>query len=603
MPPVGIGFIGRFMSTSQRSTLSAGPADGRAASPGGWLPVDARRVFSLLWLASLVLPLALLIAAGAWAWRTIEEEAGHRVSRTVDMLHEHALRSLETQEAVLEAIDQRLRGLSWDEIARSVEIHEFLAALERRSLPSGGIVLVSPDRRIVAGSRRFPVAPIDASDRDYTNAFAHEATGTFLGEPVLARPSANRVFPVSRPRTLDGESSGWIVTSFRPDYFEEFYRSVAEDEEDVISLIRADGAVLASTFGGEQRDGRLADGGALARLVQSSPVSGILSARSAVDGVERLIAYRAVSGYPLYSVYGLNRNVIRDAWLREVRIYALICAAAVLLLLLLTWRVQTSVLRERLALAEAGLEAKRRAEAESRLLHAQKIDALGQIVGGVAHDFNNIVQAMKGGASRVARRAEDPDEVRRVAAMIEASADRGARLIARMLAFARREQTKTEWFDPRETLTEISELLSETIGSGYRVTLTLPDAMSPAKADRSEFETAVVNLVLNARDAMPQGGTIAVSATTEVDGGVSDHGSGDGDARFLSLTVADTGTGMDPETLGRAGEPFFTTKAADKGTGLGLATVRAFVEQAGGSMTIDSAVGRGTRITLRLPTA
>jgi two-component system, NtrC family, sensor kinase len=572
-----------------------------SAAPGSSLLAESTRGFRLLWAASILIPLVILLVASLWSARTVEIEARARVSRTVDMLHEHALRSLETQEAILEAIDQRLDGLSWEEIPESREIHNFLAALDRRSLPSGGIVLVSPDRQLVAGSSRFPFERIDASDRDYTDEFAHEPTGTFLGETVISRPRGTRVFPISRPRTFDEGSSGWIVGSFRPDYFEEFYRSVTEDEGDVVSLVRADGTVLASTYGTLRRELH-ASTNTFAQTVRTNPVAGIVSARSEIDGIERLIAYRVVGGYPLYSVYGLNRSVIRAAWLREVTIYAVICALAAALLLALTVRIQNSIRRERLALAEARQEAERRADAESRLLHAQKVDALGQMVGGVAHDFNNIVQAMKGGAARVARRAEEPDEVRRVAAMIESTAERGARLIARMLAFARREKTRTEVFNPREALVEISELLRETIGSGYRVSLAVPDDVPHARANRSEFETAIVNLVLNARDAMPTGGAIEITTFVE-EPAYSGQEPGVTEGRFIGVVVADTGSGMDAETLARAGEPFFTTKATDKGTGLGLATVRAFAEQAGGSLTIESVVGDGTRISLRIPTA
>ena len=182
--------------------------------------------------------------------------------------------------------------------------------------------------------------------------------------------------------------------------------------------------------------------------------------------------------------------------------------------------------------------------------------------------------------------------------MSDSTAERGARLIARMLAFASREKSRTEFFDPREALVEIGELLRETIGSGYRVSLAVPEKLPRAKANRSEFETAIVNLVLNARDAMPAGGAVEISASVE-----QPIGSGPDlpQGRFVVVTVADAGSGMDAETLARAGEPFFTTKATDKGTGLGLATVRAFAEQAGGSLTIDSALGEGTTIRLRLP--
>jgi two-component system, NtrC family, sensor kinase len=592
------------MGRPQHDTIPA-PLGGSAASPataaaaGTSLLAEATRGFRLLWAASILIPLVILLAASLWSARTVEDEARARVARTVDMLHEHALRSLETQEAVLEAIDQRLDGLSWDEIGQSPAVHSFLAALDRRSLPSGGIILVSPDKHIVAGSARFPFTPIDASDRDYTDDFAHEPTGTFLGVPIESRPSGTRVFPISRPRSLEEGSSGWIVASFRPDYFEEFYRSVTESENDVVSLVRADGVVLASTHG-THRTELHATGNALAQTVRTNPVAGIVSARSGIDGIERLIAYRVVSGYPLYSVYGLDRSVIRAAWVREVMVYALICAFAAMLLLALTARIQSSVRRERLALADARQEAERRAEAESRLLHAQKVDALGQIVGGVAHDFNNIVQAMKGGAGRVARRADDPEEVRRVAAMIESAADRGARLIARMLAFARREQSRTEYFDPREALTEIGELLRETIGSGYRVLLQVPEATAPVRANRSEFETAIVNLVLNARDAMPAGGAVEVSSVVE-EVLPPESGADTTVGRFFAVSVADSGTGMDEETLARAGEPFFTTKPPGKGTGLGLATVRGFAEQAGGSLTVESVFGKGTTVILRLP--
>ncbi|HSP23919.1 MAG TPA: ATP-binding protein [Saliniramus sp.] len=589
------------MGTSRDGTVPAhlirNPAAPAVTGSGASLVADSTRGFRLLWAASILIPLVILMAASLWSARTVENEARARVSRTVDMLHEHALRSLETQEAVLEAVDRRLEGMSWDEIAQSREVHDFLAALDRRSLPSGGIVLVSPDKQLVAGSARFPFARIDASDRDYTDEFAHEPTGTFLGETVTSRPRGTRVFPISRPRTLDDGSSGWIVGSFLPGYFEEFYRSVTEDDRDVVSLVRADGSVLASTYGTVRRELH-ASRDSFAQTVRASPVAGIISARSEVDGIDRLIAYRVVDGYPLYSVYGLNRSVIRAAWLREVTVYALICGLAAALLLALTLRIQSSVRRERIALAEARQEAERRADAESRLLHAQKVDALGQMVGGVAHDFNNIVQAMKGGAARVTRRADDPDEVRRVAGMIDTTAERGARLIARMLAFARREKTRTEFFDPREALVEIGELLRETIGSGYRVSLAVPEKLPRAKANRSEFETAIVNLVLNARDAMPAGGAVEISASVEQPIG---SGADLPQGRFVVVTVADAGSGMDAETLARAGEPFFTTKATDKGTGLGLATVRAFAEQAGGSLTIDSALGEGTTIRLRLP--
>ena len=145
-------------------------------------------------------------------------------------------------------------------------------------------------------------------------------------------------------------------------------------------------------------------------------------------------------------------------------------------------------------------------------------DALGRIVGGVAHDFNNIVQAMRGGgAARVAKRADDPEEVRRIAGMIDAAAERGARLIERMLAFARRDQIPTAQFDslPRRCR-EIGDLLTRTIGSAHRLDMEIEPDLPPVTGDRSQFETTLVNLVLNARDAMPEGGPIRLVAQREL---------------------------------------------------------------------------------------
>ncbi len=556
--------------------------------------------FALLWIASVLVPLLILVVAAAWSWTGTEEDARIRALRTVDMLHEHALRSFETQEAILEAIDQRLEGMEWDEIARSRDVHEFLAALDRRSLPSGGIVLVAPDKQIVAGSARYPFEPIDASDREYTVDHAHDEAGTLIGQTVISRPRGTRVFPISRPRRLGATGSGWIVASFRPGYFEEFYRSVAEHERDLVSLMRSDGVVLADTNVPEGEIVGLS-GESFVTAVRNSPISGIIPNQRGEDGVDRMLAYRVLSGYPLYVVYGLNRDVIVAAWLRDVAAYAAICLLAALLLLALTSRVQRAVRRERVALAETRVEMERRAEAESRLLHAQRVDALGRVVGGVAHDFNNIVQAMKGGAARVSRRADDPDEVRRVAALIDSTAARGARLIARMLAFARREQGRTQRFKPGGALREIGEFLDETIGSGYRVALDIAEPLPAIEADHAEFETVIVNLVLNARDAMPGGGTITVTAQTDIPAAEDTEPSSAQAGPYLTVTVSDTGEGMDEETLARAGEPFFTTKPPGKGTGLGLATARAFCEQAGGYLSIESARARGTSVSLRLP--
>ena len=574
----------------------------------------SRAPFAALWAASVLLPLLVLGLAAWWSWYGVENAARDRVQRMVDMMHEHVLRSLDTQEAILEAIDYGMGQSDWESIAESRRLHALLATLNRRSPPSGGIVLVSPDRRIVAGSAEFPFTPIDASDRDYTRPEAHHGDRVYIGETVTARPRGERVFPVSRARSRAPEAGGWIVASFAPDYFEDFYRAVRESDADAAALVRSGGAVLARIPSGDatrdaggnpgERDGswRLPAEEVVGAALAENPDQGLIDAVSTHDGNRRLYAYRKVTGYPLYVVYGMSRQTMRAAWLRELVAHAAIAWIAAMALLVLTARIQRAARRERVALADARFEAERRAEAESRLAHAQRVDALGRIVGGVAHDFKNIVQAMRGGASRVAKRADDPDEVRRIAGMIDASAERGARLIERMLAFARRDQMPTARFDVAAALAETCDLLERTIGPAHRLICESGADLPQVTGDRAEFETALVNLVLNARDAMPDGGPIRITAQHETPEAAAAEGA-DTAARIIAIAVTDAGTGMDEATLARAGEPFFTTKPVGEGTGLGLATARAFAEHAGGTLEIASVAGAGTRMTLRLPAA
>jgi two-component system NtrC family sensor kinase len=561
--------------------------------------------FAALLAAAVLVPLLILGAAAWWSWLGVNDEARARLMRMADMLHEHALRTLDTQEAILEAIDRAMGDDSWGEIAASQELHALIAALNGRSPPSGGIVLVSPERYIVAGSGQFPFPPIDAHDRDYIVSENYDGDRVFIGETVIARPSGRRVFPVSRARHVADEAGGWIVASFRAEYFEDFYRTVMEDTNDAAALLRTDGAVLARTPTGlTLPDLGLRQGPAPVGPALSGEGPGVATTTRIVQGDDgRLYASRRVEGYPLAVIYGLSRDVIHRAWLRELLAHAAIAWLAAMALLFLTMRARRAARRERVALADAQFEAERRAEAETRLAHMQRVDALGRIVGGVAHDFNNIVQAMRGGAARVAKRADDPEEVRRIAGMIDAAAERGARLIERMLAFARRDQIPTAQFDPAQALSEIGDLLTRTIGSAHRLQMEIEPDLPAVAGDRSQFETALVNLVLNARDAMPDGGPIRLVAQREKAAAeVNTIEGGEIPTHIVAIAVADAGAGMDENTLARAGEPFFTTKPEGEGTGLGLATARAFAEGAGGSLEIASVEGAGARITLRLPT-
>jgi len=242
-------------------------------------------------------------------------------------------------------------------------------------------------------------------------------------------------------------------------------------------------------------------------------------------------------------------------------------------------------------------------ESERRLAQAQKMEALGRLAGGVAHDVNNVLQAVLGGARLMALRAEDPAGVRRLARLVSEQAERGGAVTRRLLSFARQGELRAEPQDVGLLLTELREVLLHTLGGRVSITLAVDPALPPVLADRAQLETVLVNLTANARDAMPEGGMIRLSAEALELPGAAAAPPALSPGRYVRLRVADHGMGMAPEVLNRVTEPFFTTKPVGEGTGLGLAMARGFAEQSGGALEIDSRLGQGTVISLWLPRA
>ncbi len=242
-------------------------------------------------------------------------------------------------------------------------------------------------------------------------------------------------------------------------------------------------------------------------------------------------------------------------------------------------------------------------ESERRLRQAEKMGALGQLAGGIAHDFHNVLQAVQGGATLLQRRPGEPERVLRIAGTILAAAERGLAITRRLLVFSRRGDLRAEPVDIAVLLHGLADLLVHTLGSGVAVRVEAASGLPMLLADKGQLETVLINLATNARDAMAGQGSLTLTATAEIaaDGadrtlmGVLRPG------RYIRLSVADTGSGMDADTLERALEPFFTTKPVGQGTGLGLPMAQGFAEQSGGGLHISSAPGQGTTVSLWLP--
>jgi signal transduction histidine kinase/CheY-like chemotaxis protein len=243
-----------------------------------------------------------------------------------------------------------------------------------------------------------------------------------------------------------------------------------------------------------------------------------------------------------------------------------------------------------------------REQAQERLRHAQRMQALGQLAGGVAHDFNNVLQAIQGSASLLLRRYGQEEKLRRYAELIIEASERGAGITQRLLAFSSRGDLRSSRIEPAALLNEMAEMLTHTIGSGISVTVSADPSLPPLVADKRQLETVLINLATNARDAMASHGTLTLTASEKhADGAAMPVPIVPG--RYIEIAVADTGSGMGGDVLARATEPFFTTKEIGQGTGLGLAMARGFAEQSGGALAIESTPGQGTTVRLWLPAA
>src|SRR5258707_161718 len=232
---------------------------------------------------------------------------------------------------------------------------------------------------------------------------------------------------------------------------------------------------------------------------------------------------------------------------------------------------------------------------QRQLAESQKLDALGQLTGGVAHDFNNLLMVITGHIHMLKKVAGNDAKSLRAIQAIETATQRGASLTRQLLTFARRQSVRPQSIDLRDSIHSVREVLDTGLGSAVQLRIDLDEGLWPVMVDPAELETALVNLIINARDAMPGGGAVTVRASNIH----IDEGTRKGD--HVGIEVKDTGVGIPPDIVAKVFDPFFTTKPIGKGTGLGLSQVHGFAHQAGGTVAVASELGKGTTFTICLP--
>ena len=568
--------------------------------------VPSLRLHKLLIVASVIVPAGLFVGAAWQDQRAVQREGRETVTRTVAILQEHARKVFETEELALARVDDRVRGQSWAEID-SPATSEFLAKLKAGLEQAVSIWISSADGKVRAGSQAWDHS-VSIAEREFFAAQKDRDAGTMVSAAFRGKATHKPSFAVSRRRsTPDGTFDGVIHISLSPEYFQHFFAEAAPSIAHQALLLRSAGDVLARDPPDPDADGRLSPDGDLMRQIRLHPDGATFVGCAAPGGVERLYAFRKIGAYPVYVVFGIDTAALQATWHANLALFGAAAGMAALLLVVMSWLAlrtaraqQLTAERLRVTVAALERETAQREAAEGQVRQVQKMEAVGQLTGGIAHDFNNLLTAVMGNLQLLRKHVTGNPTPSRLLENAMAGAQRGAALTQRLLAFGRRQALRPEPVDIPTLVRGMADLLQSSLGSEIEIETHFPMTLPPAFVDANQLELALLNLAVNARDAMGGQGSLVIAARSEPAGPAVPPDCVQG---AIVLSVTDSGAGMDEETLARAVEPFFTTKGVGKGTGLGLSMVHGLAAQSGGRLDLTSKPGAGTTAALWLPRA
>jgi signal transduction histidine kinase/CheY-like chemotaxis protein len=544
----------------------------------------------------------LLFAVVAWkdksATLTKAESDGNKI---IALFREQAANLIAGHQFLLQMAAERVQDLGWDTIAASPKILTELEALDRTLDGVSEILLVDAQGKVRATTMHWQ--PNDAmpvvAERCFM-ALKKNAASSCITPPRHQSGPESFLFLLNRRLERDGVFDGIAQVAVSGDYLVTQWESATPVPSDVVTLFGVDGAVLAQA--GQVSKGEPGPAGWGSALVSAMDQihAGVIRSPLSVDGRDRITLLSQIEGQPLYVSLSLDREAIMMAWYGNLLIYGLIAAigaAAIVVAFGIAIR-QAKSERRAVSLWEAEVEGRERMEEQLR--QSQKMEGLGKLTGGIAHDFNNLLTVIIGSVDMAQSLALDAKSHRLLASALKASRTAAA-LTQRLLAFARKQILQPRAVDLPHLVNGMQDLLFRTLGPDVRLVVNGDIGLWPARVDPNQIELVVLNLAINARDAMPYGGTLSIAATNREFAPDAPQELAAG--RYVVLTVSDTGEGMDEATLVKATEPFFSTKPIGKGTGLGLSMIQGFVIQSGGAIRIRSEPGRGTQVELWLPRA
>jgi two-component system, NtrC family, sensor kinase len=558
----------------------------------------------LLWLAmaaSLLVP-CLLFAFASWiSKKHIEELTSERLVRAIDLEQEEARTTFVLINHALDDASEIVAGMSASDIrGNELRLYDRLRKLVAQVTLAQSIWIYDANGDVLVSTMVQPPPSQNFADRDFIRDHMTKDVGTYYGRVYQPLFGPRPFFTVSRRFSRDGAFEGVIEISVRPSDFFRFYATMAYAKGLLYALVREDGSILARfpTAPPGATD-KLDESTGFRRTIARDPAGGFYTSTSPVDSVKRRFATRRLEDTPLYLSAGIATSAIRDEWIGGMAPHLIFGVPATLLLFftLLT------VLRRTQRLYH---EMDQRFAAEESLRQAVKMEAIGQLTGGVAHDFNNLLTIILGNLEMAKRQLSEWTDgehakLRRRIDNAAQGATRAASLTKRLLAFSRQQTLNPTIIDVNRLLSGLGDFLQRAIGEDISLEIVGSGELWPVEADQTELEAAILNLAVNARDAMPEGGKLTIEASNcYLDYAYCRKNHDAGPGQYVQISVTDSGAGMTKETIDRAFEPFFTTKQAGQGTGLGLSQVYGFVKQSGGHVKIYSEIGEGTSVKIYL---
>ncbi len=535
--------------------------------------------------SALLLVLGILGLLAFETWRShlaAQEEAERNVVNLVKLLSEQTARTIQSIDLSLQSVAAEAAGtpnLTDNDPRFGAEMRKRLSSLPfvRALFVVGADGLVSQDTNYAATPRT------NVADRAYFAVQRDDiSAGLYIDAPLRSRTSGDWIIALSRRiDALDGHFAGVAVALVDPMYFERFYSQLWIGGGNV-ALFRKDGVELARSPHIHALIGTSAAGRETFRRFQDGSAPEVFWGTSPINGIERVASFRALENLPLVMLVTMSKAVVMRAW----RTHMTVTGVGAAIIIVMFAGIETLTRRHRL----------QEERAKARLVEAERLESIGRFAAGVAHDVGNLQRIIRSAVLLLRPEVADRQKAGELLDQIDATLTVGGELVAQLLSHARTGHRAPGVNDLNLVISEALPMLHRAAGPKVEVSLSTAASALPCRIDRPQFLAVMLNLILNARDAMPNGGTVFLEVRDERALGQDGPG-------WSEIRVSDNGQGMSEAILGQALDPFFTTKTAGQGSGLGLSQVQTFIDDSQGSLEITSEQGKGTTIRLRLPLA